>query len=115
MAGNAAMDGRERVSRMLERRDQDRVPRHDAFWPETVRRWMGEGLAASTEEDARAAALELLESDFQRLCWYWPHPFPDRQDVVTEDAETRTVIGPSGTIERWWKHKSGTPQHIGWE
>jgi uroporphyrinogen decarboxylase len=109
------MTGRERVQRMFARQEQDRVPRHDTFWPETVRRWMGEGLISSSEEAARERVLSMLGSDFQRLCWYWPHPFPDRHELVEEDEETEVVIGPSGTIERWWKHKSGTPQHIGWE
>lgn len=51
----------------------------------------------------------------QSLTWFWPHPFPGRNDLVSEDAETRTTLGPSGTIERYWKNKSGTPEHVGWD
>jgi len=38
------MTGRERVTRMDARQEQDRVPRHDSFWPETVTRWRRDGL-----------------------------------------------------------------------
>ena len=115
MATTTALTSHERVRRMFAREDQDRVPRHDSFWQETLERWMGEGLAAADLEQARRSALDLLASDLHQLCWYWPHPFPGRQEVVEEDDATRVTIGPSGTIERSWKHKSGTPEHIGWE
>ena len=39
-----ALTGRERVARMFARADQDRIPRHDSFWPETLTRWQREGL-----------------------------------------------------------------------
>ena len=38
------LTSRERMHRMLERRDHDRVPRHDGYWPETIARWQKEGL-----------------------------------------------------------------------
>lgn len=59
--------------------------------------------------------LELLDADLQMLCWYWPHPYPGREEVLEEDETTRVTLGPSGTIERFWKKKSGTPEHLGWE
>jgi len=38
----------ERVNRMMERRDHDRIPRHESFWAETITRWQGEGLEGDT-------------------------------------------------------------------
>ena len=43
------LTSRERVNRMMERRDQDRIPRHESFWPETITRWAGEGLVGGAE------------------------------------------------------------------
>lgn len=111
----SGLTSRERVKRALERRDVDRVPRHETCWPETLERWMGEGLPGTNQEEAMQAVWSALESDMHSITWFWPHPFPGREDVVAEDAETRTTLGPSGTIERFWKNKSGTPEHVGWD
>jgi uroporphyrinogen decarboxylase len=104
----AAMTGCERVNRMLARQDHDRVPRHDTYWPETIARWQREGLQWDQTD-----ALRLLGSDFQVLCWAWPAPFPGRREILAQDAETETVRDAWGGIGRFWKGRSGTPEHIG--
>ena len=81
-----SMTGCERVSRMFARREQDRVPRCDSFWPETITRWQREGLTGDYDEVMRR-----LGADFQSLCWCWPAPFPGRREVLSQDAETETV------------------------
>jgi uroporphyrinogen decarboxylase len=90
--------------------DQDRIPRHDSYWGETIARWQGEGLSGDYQ-----TALDLLGSDFQGLCWSWPAPFPGQSVVVSEDAETQIVRDAHGATARFWKGRSGTPEHIGFE
>ena len=99
--------GQERVRRAMQRRDHDRVPRHDSFWPETITRWQREGL----DGDAQAV-LDRLGSDFQSLNWCWPHAFPGRVEVLSEDDQTKVVRNGQGNVSRWWKNRSGTPEHI---
>ena len=101
------MTGCERVNRMFARQDQDRVPRHDAYWPETIARWQREGLQWD-----QADALRLLGADFQTLCWSWPSAFPGQRVVLSQDAETETVRDAWGGVARFWKGRSGTPEHI---
>lgn len=101
------LTSRERFLRMLERRDHDRIPRHDGFWPETIARWQREGFAGDN-----AAALRALQSDHTGVCWSWPMPFPGAEKILSEDAETKVVRGSQGKVERVWKNKSGTPEHI---
>ena len=102
------MTGRERVNRMFARQDQDRVPRHDSFWPETVARWQREGLKGDHYD-----VLRLLGSDFETLCWSWPAPYPRQREVLSQDHETETVRDAWGGVTRVWKGRSGTPEHIG--
>jgi len=102
-----SMTGCERVSRMFARREQDRVPRCDSFWPETITRWQREGLTGDYDEVMRR-----LGADFQSLCWCWPAPFPGRREVLSQDAETETVRDAWGGVARFWKGRSGTPEHI---
>lgn len=93
---------------MLERRDHDRIPRHDGYWPETIERWKREGL----DGDAETVYRDWLRDDIAGVCWSWPVPFPGRNEVLREDDETQVVRGTQGKVERRWKHKQGTPEHI---
>jgi uroporphyrinogen decarboxylase len=107
---NANLSSRERVNRMFARADQDRIPRHESFWGETITRWQNEGL----QGDA-GTVLEMLGNDFQGLCWSWPAPFPGQSEVVSEDETTRVIKDAFGATARFWKGRSGTPEHIGFE
>lgn len=105
-----SLTSRERVQRMFERKDQDRVPRYDSYWNETIARWQGEGLKGD-----HAAALDMLETDFHSLGVIWPRPFPNQRIIVEEDAETQVIRDEFGATGRFWKDKSGTPEHIGFD
>ena len=102
-----SMTGCERVNRMFARQDQDRVPRQDTYWPETIARWQREGLQWD-----HADALRLLGADFQAVCWSWPVVFPGLREVLRQDAETETVRDAWGGVARYWKARSCTPEHI---
>ncbi|MEM7624128.1 MAG: uroporphyrinogen decarboxylase family protein [Planctomycetota bacterium] len=105
----ATMTSRERVNAAFERRDQDRVPRHDTFWPDTIRRWAGEGL-----EGGQARVYELLGNDIQRLHMPWPGVHSS-EIILGEDDKTVTKRDIHGRIGRWWKDREGTPEHLGFE
>jgi len=104
------MTGQERVRRMFQRQDHDRVPRHESFWGETIERWQGEGLSG----DARTV-LDLLEGDYHGVCWVWPNVFPGEDEVVSQDEKTKVIRDGQGKLARYWKDKSGTPEHLGFE
>ncbi len=106
----AVLSGCERVNRMMERRDHDRVPRHDTYWPETLERWGKEGLWGGSNR-----ALDLLQSDLHHICWLWPSAFPGREEVVSEDGSTRVIRDAQGKLVRYWRERSGTPEHLGFE
>ena len=102
------LTGRERVDRAMEHRNQDRVPRFESFWDETILRWEKEGLRGG-----KRAVLDLLDTDFHGLNWLWPQVYPGQEEVMEEDDETRVIRDGQGKVIRYWKSKSGTPEHIG--
>jgi uroporphyrinogen decarboxylase len=104
------MSGRERVTRMFARQEQDRAPRHESFWAETITRWQDEGLQGD-----RRTVLDLLRGDFQQLCWCWPKVFPGQDEVISFNDETRVVRDGQGKLVRHWRHRSGTPEHLGFD
>jgi uroporphyrinogen decarboxylase len=95
---------------MLRREDQDRIPRHDTFWPETITRWQNEGL----EGDA-SSVLQMLGSDLHGICWVAPTIFPGPPKVISEDDKTQIVRDRYGKTVRHWKCRSGTPEHLAFE
>ncbi|MBZ0301412.1 MAG: hypothetical protein K8J31_16815 [Anaerolineae bacterium] len=105
-----ALSGRERVNRMFARADQDRIPRYDSYWPETITRWQQEGMAGDEQ-----AALDALGSDFHSAGVVWPAPFPSQSIVLEEDNSTEIIRDSWGATLRRWKHKSGTPEHLGFD
>lgn len=104
----STLTSRERVNAMFERKDHDRIPRHETFWTETIERWQGEGLDGDQQ-----AVLDRLGSDFQGVCWAWPAPYPGQWTVLDEDQTTKLILNPWGQKERVWKGRSGTPEHLG--
>ncbi len=106
----ATLTSRERVNRAFARQDHDRVPRQDTFWGETIKRWRTEGLRGDAQ-----TVLDLLQHDFQGLQWCWPVCFPGQNKTIAETDETRDSLDGQGKIVRYWKGKSGTPEHIGFD
>ncbi len=104
------MTGRERVQRMFERKDHDRVPRSDWYWPETLERWNKEGFQGDGE-----AALRFLGADFKDIVGVTPRAFAGPPVTVSEDEETRVTRDAYGGKMRYWKRHSGTPEHLAWE
>lgn len=105
------LTSRERVQRAMERRDQDRIPRHDTYWQDTINRWETEGLTGGHE-----AAQARLGSDFGFINGiFWPFPFPSQREVIAEDAETRSIRDEWGASTKSFKDHQTTPEHLGWE
>lgn len=98
------LTGRERVGRMFRREDQDCIPRSDSFWSETIERWRSEGMEGDPYDH--------LGQDFHGVCWSDPKPYPDQHLVVSEDEQTVTYLDCFGNTVRYWKHRSGTPEHV---
>ena len=106
-APTTTLTGRQRVNRVFRREDQDRVPRFEHFWPDTIERWQAEGLQGGRQEVLRA-----LDSDIGQLGPQWPAPFPGQRETLSEDEQTEVVRTAWGGAHRYWKERSGTPEHI---
>lgn len=104
------LTSQERVNRAFEGKDHDHVPRHESFWADSIRRWKEEGLTGD-----RGEVLDLLGSDFHGLNWCWPQAYPGEEQRISETDETYVVRDTNGKLVRYWKHKSGTPEHLGFE
>jgi len=109
----------ERIGRILRREPVDRVGVYESFWPDTRAKWAEGGHVA-----ADADLTDHFGHDF-RMCWAFNMvadlDFVDQ--IVEETDETKLVRTGNQALLRWWKNKSGTPEHVdflvqdrsGWE
>lgn len=114
-----SMTARERVRNLLERKPADRASFSEGLWSETVQRWTAEGHLRKDEDVGAHFKMEIMSAG-------WLNSAGDlekEEAIVEEDAETKLVRNADGAVLRYWKHKSGTPEHVdflvkdraGWE
>jgi len=102
------LSSRERTLALLRHERPDRMGLFEHFWPETIRDyWLAQGFPADTSPE------EYFDYD---LCWGgggidWM-PFIGVAETIEETEECRLVRQGNGAVMRYWKHKSGTPEHV---
>lgn len=113
------MEARERIKCLLERRPADRAAFMESIWPETVKRWCNEGHLTDGDDLVDAFNMEIRQfGGFNCAANIDMEPI-----IIEEDEETKLVRNGNGASLRWWKNKSGTPEHVdfmvkdraGWE
>jgi uroporphyrinogen decarboxylase len=99
------MPTHERVKRMYEHREADRVPVTDIPWKSTVERWRREGMPAEADYE------DFLGLDlFVGIGTDNSPRYPEKIIEETEDYITRTTSW--GATIRDWKHHGGVPQDL---
>jgi len=104
----AEMTSRERVMTLLRRELPDRMGLFDHYWGETIPDyWIAQGFPADTNPE------DYFNYD---LCfgggWIDTTPLRGFSETVEETEECKLVKGGNGATMRYWKHKSGTPEHV---
>ncbi|MCK4276077.1 MAG: hypothetical protein KAX78_06165 [Phycisphaerae bacterium] len=103
------LTSKERISRILKRLPVDRIGAYEAFWTDTRRKWVAEGHVDKSAELDDHFHLDMRQTGpFKHL-----EADPDfGEQIVEETEETKLVRNGSGALLRWWKNKSGTPEHV---
>lgn len=101
------MTSRERVELALGLQEADRIPRCESFWPETIPLWRRQGFRDDVPIN------ELFDYDIVSAGWVNHEARPGEVIIVDESDEWITRKDGHGAILRYWKDKSGTPEHVG--
>lgn len=100
----------ERVTRMYEHSEADRVPVIDYPWSSTLERWCSEGLPADVEYD------EYFQLDAFAGMGDWENQIdssPRYPAAVIEETDEYVIETTKwGTTLRDWKHHGGTPEFL---
>jgi len=102
------MTTHERMTRMYQHREADRVPITDLAWPSTVERWRREGLPENV------AWQEFFGLDrFASITVDNSPRFPEQ--VLEETEEYIISTSPWGATRKCWKHAGGVPEFLRFE
>ncbi len=105
-------DSREVIDALIHRRPASRVGLHDSPWGDALRLWVSQGMPAD-EEGKPVKAVDHFDFDMAGVGgWFDVMPNLGEKEVIKETSEWRIVRNGAGAVLKWWKHKSGTPEHI---
>ncbi len=105
------MTSRERIARILKLQPVDRIGLGESIWGDTAAAWRQSGALAENK-----SIEERFGYDYEQ--GGWPNVTADpayQEEVLEETDEWRLVRNSNGAHLRWWKHKSGTPEHVDFE
>ncbi|HEY3412493.1 MAG TPA: uroporphyrinogen decarboxylase family protein [Armatimonadota bacterium] len=100
------MTSRERMELALDLKEADRIPRCESFWPETLPLWRQQGMRDDTPIN------ELFDYDIVSAGWVNHEARPGLVELIAESDEWHTRRDGHGAVLRYWKNKSGTPEHV---
>jgi uroporphyrinogen decarboxylase len=109
------MNGRERMQTILRKETPDRMGLFEHFWGETLPEWVKQGYPTDEAGNPRPPH-EVFAYDLLG-CGPGVDTAPRRgfREVVEESEDWELVRTGTGALLRLWKHKSGTPEHVGFE
>jgi uroporphyrinogen decarboxylase len=90
----------------------ERVGLCDGPWADTLRKWVGQGYP-SDAEGRPADPVDVFGYDVAGVGgWFDPMPHRGFSEVLQETDEWRVTRNGAGAALKYWKNKSGTPEHI---
>jgi uroporphyrinogen decarboxylase len=113
------LTSRERMGRILRRQPVDRVAASEGFWGDVYKKWVSEGHVKDGE-----SLEDHFKFDFRGGGWFNQVADLDfKEEIVEETEESKLVRNGNGALLRWWKVRSGCPEHVdflvkdrsGWE
>jgi len=103
---------RETVDNLMYRAPARRIAVRDNIWSDTLRKWVTQGMDADEQGDP-VDATDHFGFDMVGVGgWFDWHAKRGVSDVLEETDEWKVVRNGSGAALKWWKDKSGTPEHI---
>ncbi|MCE9615923.1 MAG: hypothetical protein K8T26_16755 [Lentisphaerae bacterium] len=105
-------NSRDAVDSLLRKRPADYTPLHDHIWGDTLRQWHTQGLPSDADGNP-VDPVDHFDFDIAETGgWFDWHANPGVSEIVEETSEWKVVRNGSGALLKWWKHKSGTPEHV---
>ena len=90
----------------------DRYGLRDSPWHDTLEKWVSQGYPTGAD-GAPVAAADHFGFDMVGCGGWFPWKAKLEEDVTVEQSEEWKLLRDgNGATFKWWKHKSGTPEHV---
>jgi uroporphyrinogen decarboxylase len=107
------MNARENVRNLLQGRPFERAGFHDHVWEDALTRWIGEGYPAHNGQPVEVG--DHFGFDIVMFGGIDPMPWRGHNEVVEETASWIIRRNGAGAVLKFWKGKSGAPEHVGFD
>lgn len=102
-------DSKEVIHSLLSHNIPERMGIAESFWPELFStRWKG-SLGEGPIDESDEFSLDIRSTDFFEV----PGPREDLVEVIDETEQWIVTRNAWGSVFKHWKHRAGTPEHIG--
>jgi uroporphyrinogen decarboxylase len=95
----------------LRRKPAQRVGISDSPWADTLRKWVAQGYPAKEDGKPVDPVLHFNFDIAGQAGFDWVAK-PGVKEILQETGEWRVVRDGNGAAFKWWKDKSGTPEHV---
>ena len=103
---------REVVDNLLRRKKADRIGLMEYIWFDTQNKWLEQGYPKTAEGKA-VDPTDHFQYDMASVGgWFDVMPLRNVNEVVEETDEWVVRRNGAGAALKWWKNKSGTPEHV---
>lgn len=97
---------------LLRGKPAERIGLHDNPWGDTVTKWITQGYP-TTDDDKPVNPVDHFGFDMAGVGgWFNMEANLDAGEIIEETDEWKIVRNGNGAALKWWKNKSGTPEHI---
>lgn len=113
------MNSKELISNMINHQPVDRIAVYEGFWDETLEKWISQGypsevaLIKGKERIVPVDPFHHFTYDLHKCGGFFDtEPLFGSEEIVAETDEWEVRLNGAGATLKWWKNKSGTPEHI---
>ena len=103
------------VEQIMRGGSPERVAVMDRPWSDTLQKWLDQGYPTDDEGKPVDPAAHFDFDTAGSGGWFEWQARIGVQEIVEETDEWKVVKNGSGASLKWWKHKSGTPEHIAFD
>ena len=107
------MPPREIIDRLMRKKPAPRMGVSDSPWGDTLAKWVAEEGYPKDAAGNPVSPCDHFGFDLAGVGgWFDALPLRGFSETVEENDESRAVRNGAGAVLRWWKNKSGTPEHV---
>lgn len=104
--------GRQAIINLLSHQPADHVPLHDGPWGDALTKWVGQGMPTD-QQGKPVDSVDHFGFDMAGCGgWFDWQPKQGVSEIVEQTSEWKVVRNGAGALLKWWKSKSGTPEHV---